>query len=509
MSLRAVSASQIETFTSCQRKWGWRALDKIEAPTHASAAKGTLIHSQFEKYLKGESLDYSTPALREAAERAMPGIVNLPAPLTEGMEVEKAFSFQTERGIVFRGFMDVVVPHAHLVPGLTGDNPCVIDHKSTSSFRYAKTPETLSTDTQAMLYAYEAMRTYRSPVVDLLWNYVQTKGAAATQRVHLRVVSEHVAAQFLGPISASAMQIATVYAQHPKVLDLPPSRDACDAYGGCPYKYLCTDLTTAGPFKEETNMTSSVDLFSRISAANAKEDAAEVPGITNAPVGWVAPSFLLPSNQQVSTPVAQVVANLAANPELYGPTSLFPPPMPVTVAINPPEWQPPPTVAERAAAAVQVLEETKPKRTRRTKAEMAADAAKEALIAAGGQHIVDQVDTYVADAPTTPPPAAPATIPAPAPAGFTLFVDCTPLAGNFVDASDVFSQAKALVNDELKVKDYRFVDYGKGQGAFLIAVNHVMDGVTSDIVIDSRTPEALLCLSDLIARSGRVVRGFR
>ncbi len=201
MTLRAVSASQIETFTSCQRKWGWRALDKIEVPPHASAAKGTLIHSQFERYLKGESLDYSTPALREAAERAMPGIVNIPQPKSPGMLIEHGFTLPTERGILFRGFMDVVVPHAHVVPGLTGDNPCVIDHKSTSSFRYAKTKDVLLTDVQAMIYAYETMRTYRSPVVDLVWNYVTTKGAAATERRHLRVMSQHVAEQFNGPIA--------------------------------------------------------------------------------------------------------------------------------------------------------------------------------------------------------------------------------------------------------------------------------------------------------------------
>ncbi len=59
------------------------------------------------------------------------------------------------------------------------------------------------------------------------------------------------------------------------------------------------------------------------------------------------------------------------------------------------------------------------------------------------------------------------------------------------------------------MKDYRFVDYGKGAGSFLIAVNHVMEGLNQDVVIDSRTPEALLCLTDLIARADRVVRGFR
>ncbi len=499
MASRAVSASQIETFKACKRKWAHRAIDKVEAPPHASAATGTLIHSQFERYLKGESLDYSTPALRNAAERAVPGIVNLPPPLSPGMRVEAAFSFETHGGILFRGFIDVIVPDSIVVPGLAGGAPCVIDHKSTSSFNWAKTPASLATDTQAMIYAYEAMRTYKATTVDLLWNYVATKTAPATRRVHLRVVRDHVVEQFLGPIAAVARDINATYELKPRVLDLPPSLDQCDAYGGCPYKALCTDLhsgplghltpeeSTAAaemfPQPKDAPMTQSgVDLFAKLENANAKEEAAPMPvGITNAPADWTAPSFL-------TAPAA----------------SMFPPAMP-TVAINPPEWQPPPTPEQRAAAATEAPPPAA-KRARRTKAQMAADA----LVAEVPRHVETGDGDYLSTEPKTiPAPPPPARDTVPAPAGFTLYVDCMPTHGDYVEASFVFSEAKALVNTELSVKDYRFVDYGKGQGAFLIAVNHVMDKQTADIVLDSRTPEAMLCMSDLVARANLVVRGFR
>ncbi len=515
MTLRAVSASQIETFRSCQRKWGWRALDKIEAPPNASAAKGTLIHAQYERYLKGESLDYSTPALREAAERAMPGIVNLPPPGTEGLLVEHGFSLQTSNGILFRGFMDVVVPHAHVVPGLAewaaskgvgADNPCVIDHKSTSSFRYAKTADVLNTDVQAMVYAYETMRAYRTPTVDLLWNYVSTKGAADTKRVHLRVVSEHVAAQFLGPITDSATQIVTTYAAHPKVLDLRPNTDACDAYGGCPYKQLCLDLHS-GPMghlnQEETHMSqSSVDLFARIATSNVKEDAATASlpaGITNAPDGWTPPAFM-------TAPASPAV-------------SMFPPPMPAAavVPINPPE-----SLLERAPA---VVPEVKAKPKKLTKAEKAAVAA----AVAQAESPPDLGEVYTSDAATLPPPPAADTIPAPPietgrysadaanPARrteevfkakpFILYLDCAPENRTTLRASELFAKVNAEIEKSFagNPTTYQLIKYD-GPGLFLAGFTKLFDQTPQDIVLDTRTKEGLLVLEALRARAGMVVR---
>ena len=395
MSLRAVSASQLETFSACRRKWAWRALEKIEVPPHASAAKGSLIHKQFEAYLKGESLDYSSPAMREAAERALPGVINLPPPQSPGMLVEHGFSFETSGGIVFRGFMDVVLPDSGVVPGCEGGAPCVIDHKSTSSFRYLKSPEVLRTDVQAMIYAYRAMAMFRNPTVDLVWNYVRTKDSAQTQRVHLRVVSEHVTEQFLGPITKTATELVAMYAAAPRVLDLPPSLGQCDAYGGCPYKLNCTDLHSGPmghlthdeelntkpmfPSTKDTTMTQSgASLFDRLETAKAQEDktshvgaiALEVPvalpaGISDAPAGWTPPAFLLPKTE--------------------------------VVAINPPEWQPPPTPEQRAAAAVATPAEEPPaatKRKRRTKAEMQADAEAAAAAQSGDPYITKETPNH-------------------------------------------------------------------------------------------------------------------
>ncbi len=508
MTARAVSASQIETYSSCQRKWAWRAIAKIEVPPHASAAKGSLIHKQFERYLRGESLDYSTPSLREAAERAMPGIANLPPPATPGLLVEHGFSFETSRGIVFRGFVDLVVPDSASVPGCEGGAPCVVDHKSTSSFRWAKSTDVLMTDVQAMIYAYWAMSHFKVPVVDLVWNYVTTKGAAATERRHLRAVQSHVVEQFLGPIVATATELCATYEQQPKPLDLAPNLAACDAYGGCPYRALCTDLHS-GPlghqdlFEPFPTLTKgspmTMDLFSRLESVKATEDAAPLPaGITNAPADFVPRPFLMPNAIPVAEP---------------------------HVAINPPEWQPPPTPEQRAAATV-TAEAVPAKRTRRTKAQMAADAALQAGTASRVVlEMANPVDELVAETERIMPDAyktEAATIPAPVlapvpreftgggfgeynePTRFTLYLDCAPENKETLHGYHLYGK----VNEELQKTfgaDFRRIKF-EGPGLFCAGFLKLFDENPRDIVIDTRTAEGLLVVDSLRARAGLVIR---
>ncbi len=540
MSARAVSASQIETYSGCKRKWGHRYIDKVEIPPNKSASDGSMIHSQFERYLKGESLDYSTPAARLAAERAMPGIANLPPPGTPGMLVEHAFNLETSKGLVFRGFVDLVVPDSATIPNASplyvGDGcreyagvvPCIVDHKSTSSFRWAKSTDVLMTDVQAMIYAYWAMSHFKVPVVELLWNYVATKGAASTTRRHLRVLQSHVVEQFLGPITAVATELCVTYAAKPRVLDLPPSLEQCDAYGGCPYKGLCVDLHSgplghitpdevSEPFPVTKGTPMSIDLFSRLESVKAQEDAAPMPaGITNAPPGYVPAPFLV--GTAASTPA------IFPPPLQLTPSTAVPPG--VVVAINPPEWQPPPTPEQRAAAAVVETPAEPAKRKRRTKAEMAADAAKEVegstpsdvSTVAGGSTRAGERGVDPADSRTSKPEERPLfapeiitydatdTIPAPAPAmnSFTLFLDCAPERTPVLHGSDLYGK----VNEELQKTfgaDFRRIKF-EGPGLFVAGFLKLFDESPRDIVIDTRTAEGLLVVDSLRARAGLVVR---
>lgn len=529
---RAVSASQIETWHGCRRKWAWRNVARIEAPPHASAALGSRIHKQLELYLTGEPFDYSTPVMRAAAEMAIPSIANLPPPKSPGMLVETPFNFDLRDGsVLFRGIIDVLLPDGGVVPGCEAGSPIVVDHKSTKSRRYIKSVETLTTDVQAMIYAYHAMTIFRVNAVQLLWNYCFTAGAPATERRHLKVLQPQVVDQFLGPISAAAAEITTTYAAQPNPLELPPSTEHCDAYGGCPYKLHCTDLN-AGPLghltpDEDLNMTSAMDLFANLTAQNNADDAkaaaappAPMPGITDVPAGFAMPAWLA-----APAPTPAVVATVAS--PIVAPTD-------IKVAINPPESLLPPP----PAAPDPVSNEATPaaKRKRRTKAEMAADeadakAGKAALaeFKASGEAPISFDDIQIDGTTYT---AEPATIPAPAfkftpnplgnqgntnpiispkeefeelVSGFTLYVDCAPENTAVVRASSFYE----LVNNELAkanpgITTYKQIKYDGG-GLFVAGFLKAFDASPCDLVLDTRTPEGLLVLESLRARATTVI----
>lgn len=396
------------------------------------------MHAQLEKYLQGGEFDYSTEETRRVSEIALSGCAHLPQPNTPGMFLEQHFAFElpSTPGLTYQGFIDVLLTDSAAVPDLEGGVPAVMDHKSTSNFRYAKTKEDLKTDPQAVIYAYHAMTAFKAAAVDLKWVYYRTTGTNASKEVHLRVFSKDVVEEFQ-KINSTSQDMVAMYTAKVDPLSLPASLDACDAYGGCPYKRQCTDLH-CGPLghltEEETrNMTQSgQDLFAKLQAANNEAP----PPVAQA----------LPPMVQLPFPVP-----VQAVPTVQAPV----------VAINPPESllpTPPP-----------VVEEPKSKKTKA--------AAKPK-----------------------------------APEGYTLFVDCAPVTDNadVVDATSFFAKAKEKITTELGVSDYRLVDYGKGQGAFVAAVGFFVDQEkVSGIILDSRTPEGLLVLSDLTSKAANVVRGYR
>jgi hypothetical protein len=55
------SASQVDTFQGCNRKWWFNKILGLEIPQHPSAAIGSAVHAELEGYLTGEhGIDNST-----------------------------------------------------------------------------------------------------------------------------------------------------------------------------------------------------------------------------------------------------------------------------------------------------------------------------------------------------------------------------------------------------------------------------------------------------------------
>ncbi len=146
--------------------------------------------------------------------------------------------------------------------------------------------------------------------------------------------------------------------------------------------------------------------------------------------------------------------------------------------------------------------------------ETKADAIKAAVIEGRlpFSALIDDVDAaYAQIQEPAPKTAAPDTVTAPPPRKVqVLCLNCAPVGVEFdVTYVGLLEQAKSLVNEEFKVADYRFVDYGKGAGALAQAFRKVFDALPSDppgLSVDASLPESSIVLSFLMSRAVVVIR---
>ncbi len=337
-----LSASQINQW-ECQRKWGWSYLANIKTPQHPAAALGTEVDdTQLQPYLRdGRPFDYT----RESGYIAASILGYLPPPKTPGMGVQTYFEMPSPTwvgdehiGFGFRGYKDLTLPDTGLLPDMEGGRPCVVDFKTTSNFRWAKTPETLATDVQAMTYAAHTMFSTGAREVDLVWLYMQTKGARKAKRVHLRVNAKHVAEQFtaINNIAIEMFEKRVAFealgkpAEDFVLHELQPNPDQCEAYGGCPYRSKCNlspdQIVEAYAAKHEANRAKgtsdmTVDLLASLRARKAGAVQDTTVSITNGSP----PVLDTPSKPGGPLPGNIPAAFAGINP----PESLLPPAPPV------------------------------------------------------------------------------------------------------------------------------------------------------------------------------------
>lgn len=265
----SISASAIESFDpalgGCARKWAFQRLDGVPKPSSPGAALGTRCHELWAEYLKnGTPFDLSTPEGRicHATQHLLPAPCG---PIDVECELEFTWEGVRWKGVQDAGFYDYRHPNELWT---------VLDHKTTSDFQYAKKDRALLLGhPQAPLYAVYAHRNEylnTEDGVQLAWNYVRHgvtfdknappgphgytikragKPVALDPPVRI-VVSRAEAEDALGRHVPTAKRMLAVIAAPPApVVDengvasiaraLEPNPDACDAFGGCPYRSQC------------------------------------------------------------------------------------------------------------------------------------------------------------------------------------------------------------------------------------------------------------------------------
>lgn len=490
------SASRIDTHIACHRKAGWKYLAGYDEPETESQKLGKAVHAILENVKKtGELIDRTTDAGAIAAE-ALPYLNALPADTV----AEGYFTFRGRHQ--WQGYKDLSWSNG------TGD------YKTTGDFRNAKDQVILSYDPQALLYAEHNFSVRESEfslpapgaVTDLLWLYLRTKKPYASKPVEFQMSRTHAARGFRALESfADEMQAAAdaapvdVVERHKYILTLAPNEEHCNAYHRpCPHVARCSDLQMfrdPNLPKQETHMS----VLERMKQLQAAEDAA-----TSAPAGTFTVHSAGP-DAGLQPGVHPVPTTTAWTPQEAPTASHGAPPAPesgvtiqgcpVTTAggINPPKrpvGRPRKAVADPSAPPAPGTE---------TAGKLAA------LLAAPPPEPATVV--------TSVPPPAPAAAPTPITPHTiaTLFVGCMPVVkGQATDSTD-FDQIWARAKDMIGAAAF-FGGYGyKTNGMMLEAVQRIVaqDRPQAVVIMDPRTPEAVLCLSYLRANATVAVESLR
>jgi len=494
-----MSASQLNVWHECQRKWAWKYVAKLRPEAHKSAALGVKVHAQLERYLKtGEMPDFVADS--EAGNIAASGLHHLPKPGAPGLEIEQHFKFQSPAtGIWYRGFIDVLK-----APGEDGI-PDVLDHKTTGDVKWAKTPEDLLEDTQAILYAKSALlRWPDAPKVRLQWTYFQTRKTRKSLPVLQEVSREHV--DYMFPlIEKGAQEIVTTLIGKQQPLELPPNPRACGMFGGCPFTAQC-NLSPEETIRAMSNADQkTTSLLSRLGTQNAEPAPAPAGGLLGRLMGAKpAEPAPTPAPEEPKLPAWADPAQTPVDP-LRAPKAST---LPVSdQPINPPEQSSAPTTQAEAAAVLagQTADAPAPE-TEEKKGRGRPKGSK--------NKPKDEIITYDASAAETgrtdaSSPNTANTPKAETESGFTLYVDCFPIGRQATTLEKLVARAQAENTAATGKADYRMHDYGQGPGVLsALVVKYVDEGTYGDIVLDSRTPEGAACKSALMAKAAVTVMGL-
>ena len=261
---RGTSPSQISTFKDCARKW-WRISVNGERPPSSPAAeRGSRVHEQIEAYL-----EHGTQPTDGAALAMLP---NLPgAGSVAGELIEVAFAY-TPPGwpVPIRGRVDLLDP----------EHGRIIDHKTTASLSYAKSPEMLPFDPQAIAYSAAALegalgiKIGDGEGIRFRLSYATTRGASRALIVERELSRAEVSAgvEALGATVRAQWETSQIKSWG----EVAPNPESCSKYGGCPFRADCA----AGPPRE--GKMEKMSMRERLEARR-REQGGEAPAPAPAP----------------------------------------------------------------------------------------------------------------------------------------------------------------------------------------------------------------------------------
>lgn len=258
--LRSFSPSQGKTFRLCARRHWLEKRCKLPVPQHPSAELGEKVHGVAEThYTDGSPIDPTTapPELQTPLKsllllqkdpncpRYRPGLlIETPRNRNMGMKAGPPTA-----GVSVWGRIDLVDPAHPDRPGLT---KCV-DWKSSRHTKFRPTAEQLVFDLQNIVYTK--------------WIFDRVPNTEAVTFAHGNINTDEVEAKWVETDPVDRPTALTRYDEvvTPLVLDIrehyainefdktTPNYDACNAYGGCPFRNICGTETKRAGSMEDTD----------------------------------------------------------------------------------------------------------------------------------------------------------------------------------------------------------------------------------------------------------------
>lgn len=275
LTIKKVSPSQLKMYLECPRKWYYSYVLKQRAPSTTAHILGSRVHKHLEDWLNA-----GTPPEGEHAHLAQAIIDSGHIERGEhiiGVErrTNPAIGFG-DTGVTLNGIVDVVERRA--------DGGLVItDFKTTSSFKWLKTPAQLLNDVQAICYsrwaslAYDGLTPDNTITFRLI--YVNKKNAKVVE-VSCELTLAHLGAKY-GELTEHVKAMRDLALQD--LTQAYPERTACSNYGGCHVLGTCRhvpfgDTTPPSPF---TGINTGEDDMAKktlkeiLAAKRAKSQAAQ------------------------------------------------------------------------------------------------------------------------------------------------------------------------------------------------------------------------------------------
>jgi hypothetical protein len=319
-----MSASQLSTFQLCERKWAFQSIFRMPRQESESNIFGTTIHAVAERWLKADDLGRDlegkpveiypaewdarinpsdASAIRSLIEKAITSGVLV---RRESRQIEEPIFDEVIPGVRMQGYIDMLLP---------GE---IQDHKSAKNTRYIKTPATLATDTQMLVYAHHAIESgggigrdehivlrhnvfvrqplkvirteTQVPKTDVMkfWNEEVIPAAERMVELKKNGLTENDWRKFRGPADENS---------------------ACNAYGGCPFLSICNghrspsdlrnllDGVQSGSINQPKQGTATVSIFDKLVVGGTPAVSVVTPpspGSNAAAVPAAAPAAVVP-----------------------------------------------------------------------------------------------------------------------------------------------------------------------------------------------------------------------